>query len=336
MSKRVLVTGSAGFVGSHIVEHILANTDWEVVGIDSFRHRGDSMRVHKNLDPDRYKIFTHDLTTPISNIMSNAIGHIDYIIQNASESHVDRSIEDDSRRAFVENNVNVALTMLEYAYQVKPEKYIHVSTDEVYGPALNGHNHKEWETHLPSNPYSGSKAAQVDISISYWRTLGIPLIITETMNIIGERQDSEKFVPMLIQKIYKGEEVTIHGTEGDIGSRFYLHARNQADGLLYLLKYINPMMYEDSTDYIVKPSRYNIVGELELNNLELAQMVADIIGKPLNYKLENFHACRPGHDRRYALDGSKMNKILWKPPVPFRKSLEKIIEWTFENKEWLE
>jgi dTDP-glucose 4,6-dehydratase len=334
MSKRVLVTGSAGFVGSHIVEHILANTDWEVVGIDSFRHRGDSQRVYH--DPKRYKVFTHDLTTPISKILKKRIGHIDYIIQNASESHVDRSIEDDSRRIFVENNVNVALTMLEYAYEIKPEKYIHVSTDEVYGPAINGHNHKEWETHLPSNPYSGSKAAQVDISISYWRTLGIPLIITETMNIIGERQDTEKFVPMLIKKIIKGEEVTIHGTEGDIGSRFYLHARNQADGLLYLLKYINPMMYEDSTDYIVKPSRYNIVGELELNNLELAQMVADIIGKPLNYKLENFHACRPGHDRRYALDGSKMNKILWKPPVPFRKSLEKIIEWTFENKEWLE
>lgn len=333
MSKRVLITGSCGFVGAHIVEHILANTDWNVIGIDSFRHRGDSQRVYH--DPKRYEIFTHDLTTPISDILMNRIGHVDYIIQNASESHVDRSIEPVTRRPFVENNVNVALTMLEYAYLVKPEKYIHVSTDEVYGPAIEGHDHHEWEPHLPSNPYSGSKAAQVDISISYWRTLGIPLIITETMNLVGERQDSEKYVPMLIRKIYNDEEVTIHGTENDIGSRYYLHARNQADALLYLLKNHKPQMYYDSRNDIVKPSRFNVVGELELNNLELAQMVANIMGKTLNYKLEDFHESRPGHDRRYALHGAKMERLGWTPPVPFRKSLEKIVEWTLENKEWL-
>lgn len=334
MSKTVVVTGSCGFVGAHVVEHILANTDWNVIGIDSFRHRGDSQRVYH--DPDRYKIFTHDLSTPITNILINRIGHVDYIIQNASESHVDRSIEDATRRNFVENNVKVALTMLEFAKTVKPEKYIHISTDEVYGPAINGHDHAEWECHLPSNPYSGSKAAQVDISISYWRTYGIPLIITETMNIVGERQDKEKFVPMLIQKIYKGEEVTIHGEEGDIGSRYYLHARNQADALLFLLKNHQPQMYYDTTEELVKPDRFNIVGELELNNLELAQMVADILGKPLKYKLENFHELRPGHDRRYALDGTKMRKKGWVPPVLFRKSLENVVDWTLKHSEWLE
>lgn len=329
--KRIMVTGSAGFVGAHIVEHILSNTDWEVIGIDSFRHRGESLRVYH--DPDRYKIFTHDLSTPITDILSNKIGHIDYIINNASESHVDESIS--NPRPFVENNINIALTMLEYARKIKPEKYIHISTDEVYGPAIEGHDHKEWESHIPSNPYSGSKAAMVDLSISWWRTFNIPVIITETMNIIGERQDIRKFVPMTIKKIIHDEEVVIHGTPDNIGSRYYLHARNQADGLLYLLKHKLPFMYYDTTECLLKPDRYNIVGELELNNLELAQMIADIVGKKLKYKFVDFHSCRSGHDRRYALDGTKMKELGWTPPVPFKKSLEKMIFWTMENNEWL-
>jgi len=330
--KRILITGSAGFVGAHIVDHVLANTDWDIIGLDSFRHRGDSCRVYQ--DPERYKVFTHDLTTPISDTLITKIGHIDYIINNASESHVDRSI--DFPRPFVENNVSLALTMLEYARQIKPEKYIQISTDEVYGPALDGHNHKEWESHLPSNPYSASKAAQVDLSISYWRTYGVPLIITETMNLFAERQNVEKYVPMLIRRITRGETVEIHGTEGNIGSRFYLHARNQADGQLFLLKNKTPTIYEDSEHKIIKPDRFNIVGEMELSNLELAQMVAEIIGKPLKYELKNFHACRSGHDRRYALNGAKMAEMGWVPPVPLRQSLEKVVKWTLEHPEWLE
>ena len=333
MKKRLLVTGSAGFVGAHIVEHVLANTDWEVIGIDSFRHRGDSQRVYH--DPERYKIFTHDLTTPISNILINRIGKIDYILQNASESHVDRSIDDVTRRAFVENNYSVAVTMLEYAKIAKPEKYIHVSTDEVYGPAIEGHDHKEWEPHLPSNPYSGSKAAMVDISISYWRTYGVPLIITETMNLIGERQDSEKYIPMLIKRIYNGEEVVVHGSPNNIGSRYYLHARNQADALMYLFQNKKPTMYSDSLGDIVRPDRFNIVGDVEVNNLEMAQLIAEILGKELKYRFEDFHATRPGHDRRYGLDGTKMRELGWKAPVPFRESIERIVEWTLQHKEWL-
>lgn len=332
MKKKVLITGSAGFVGSHIVEHILKNTDWDIIGIDSFRHRGDSLRVH-GLDPERYQIITHDLSTPISKHMIHKIGHVDYIINNASLSDVDESIR--NPRQFCENNVNIALTMLEFCREIQPEKYIHVSTDEVYGPALNKYNHKEWETHLPSNPYSGSKSAMVDLSISWWRTYNIPLVITETMNIIGERQDKTKFVPMLISKINHGDKVIIHGSENSIGSRFYLHARNQADGLLFLLKNHSPKLYHDSQDDVCKPDRFNIVGEVELNNLELALMVADIMGKSLNYDFQDFHKTRPGHDRRYALDGTKMKEYGWIPPVKFYDSLKKTIEWTLEHPEWM-
>lgn len=331
MSKRILITGSAGFVGSHLVEHIMANTDWHVIGIDSFRHRGDSLRIYH--DPDRYTVYCHDLSAPISDRLIHKIGHVDYIVNMASQSHVDRSIEDPV--PFVNNNVNLTLNILEYARKIKPEKFIQISTDEVYGPALPGHNHAEWETVLPSNPYSASKAAQEAICISYWRTYSVPVIITNTMNMIGERQDTEKFVPMCINKINNEEIVDIHGNEEFIGTRYYLHARNHADALLFILKKIVPAHYLDSMETVYKPTRFNIVGEKELNNLELAQMIANILGKKLRYKLVDFHAARPGHDRRYALDGSKIKAMGWKAPIPLRESLERTVKWTLEHREWL-
>lgn len=329
--KKILITGSAGFVGSHLVEHVLANTDWNIVGLDSFRHRGDSQRITQ--DPSRYAIITHDLTTPVSDRLIHKIGPVDYIINMASESHVDRSITDPV--SFCENNFKLVLTMLEYARKIKPEVFIQISTDEVYGAALNGHNHKEWETMLPSNPYSGSKAAQEAMCISYWRTFSVPVIITNTMNMVGEKQDSEKFLPMLINKINRGEEVTIHGNTEVIGSRYYLHARNHADALIFLIKNTKPTMYSDCMDKIIVPDRYNIVGEVEIDNLSLAQMVANILNKPLRYKLEDFHSARPGHDRRYALDGTKLKEMGWKAPISFEQTLKKTIEWTLERPEWL-
>jgi dTDP-glucose 4,6-dehydratase len=332
MTKKVLITGSAGFVGSHLVQHILANTDWNIVGIDSFRHRGDSLRILQ--DKSRYEIYTHDLTAPISDRMIKKIGQVDYIINVASESHVDRSITNPVE--FCENNFKLILTMLEYARKIQPEIFIQISTDEVYGAALENYNHKEWETHLPSNPYSGSKSAQEAMCISYWRTYGVPVVITNTMNMIGEGQDAEKFLPMLIQKIYRGEQVTIHGNDSCIGSRYYLHARNHADALLFLIRNTTPTRYSDNISTIIKPDRYNIVGEKEINNLELAQIVAKILNKELKYKLEDFHHTRPGHDRRYALDGSKLKKMGWKAPISFEDTLKKTIEWTLERPEWLE
>lgn len=329
--KTVVLTGSAGFVGAHVVEHLLVNTDWRIVGLDSFRHRGDSMRVYH--DPKRYVVYTHDLTNPISDRLIKKIGPVDYIINMASDSHVDRSITDPV--PFCENNVKLALTMLDYARKIKPEMFIQISTDEVYGPALNHVLHKEWSTILPSNPYSASKASQENLCISFWRSYNVPVILTNTMNIFGERQDREKFIPMTIAKICKGEIVTIHGSENNIGSRFYLHARNQSDALLFIMRNVKPTMYYDNINEIIKPDRFNIVGDIELNNLELAQMIADILKKQLHYKLEDFHHTRPGHDRRYALDGSKLKNLGWIAPVSFHKSLEKTVLWTVEHPEWM-
>lgn len=326
--KTVLITGSAGFVGKHLVDHFVEK-GFRVVGLDSFRHRGDSLRVTNQA----YTVYCHDLTAPISDRLIQQIGSVDYIINAASESHVDRSITEPV--PFVENNVKLVLNILEYARTVKPKIFFQVSTDEVYGPAPEGILHAEWSPILPSNPYAASKAAQEAVAISYWRTYGVPVVITNTMNMFGEMQDKEKYIPMLISRIMRNQIVTVHGTPDYIGKRFYLHARNFADALHYLINFdgIMPILYEDLRSD--RPDRFNVVGEQELDNLQLAQKVAKLLGKELKYELVDFHSCRPGHDRRYALDGSKMKSYGWQIPVHLDEALERTIKWTLENQVWL-
>lgn len=321
----VLITGIAGFVGSHLAEHIAANTDWRIVGLASFRHRGDPLRLESVPEAE---IFHADLTAPISPRLIDRIDAVDYIVNAAAESHVERSIAEPW--PFIENNVALALSMLEYARIVKPKAFVQVSTDEVYGPAPKGVNHAEWSPILPSNPYAASKAAQEAIAISYWRTYGVPVVLTNTMNNFGERQDPEKYIPTIIRSVRDQASLTVHGRPGLIGSRFYLHARNHADAILYLLG-LPPAMYPDAA----MPDRYHVRGEQEVDNLELAERIAAMVGKPLRYELVDFHSARPGHDLRYALDDAKLTNLGWTPPVPFEASLAKMVHWTLEHPEWL-
>jgi len=137
----------------------------------------------------------------------------------------------------------------------------------------------------------------------------------------------------LISKINRGETVTVHGSEGNIGSRFYLHARNAASAVLYILQNTKPNLYNEGENLV--PDRYNIVGDLEIDNLTMANMIADIMNKPLKYELVDFHMGRPGHDRRYALDGQKLRSLGWKAPVEFQDSLRKYIDWTLNNPDWI-
>lgn len=339
MKNKVLITGVGGFVGHHTAEHFLKNTDFDIVGIDSWKHRGDGLRLrHLVQDPawrERLKIYTHDLTSPISPRLMEEVGQVDFVLNIASESHVDRSISDPV--PFVTNNVALALNMAEYCRVLKPKMFVHCSTDEVFGPAFVGHDHKEHELHLPSNPYSASKAAQEDILFSYWRCYGIPYVRTNCMNMIGERQDIEKFIPLCVSKIAKGETIHIHGGPSGIGSRMYLHARNLADAWLFLLRSTDASLYSAQIDGVQMPDAYNIVGEKEMTNLEVASFIADVMGKKLDYDLVDFHSARPGHDRRYALDGSKIRELGWRPPVSLEKSFEKLILWTLkpENRLWM-
>jgi dTDP-glucose 4,6-dehydratase len=343
--KRLLLTGAAGFVGHHTLAHLLKTTDWEVVVTDSFRHFGTSSRLRAVFEElpqyrNRVKVVTHDLSAPIDQVTASEIGEVNYIINMASNSHVDRSISDP--RPFVENNVALQLTMLEFARTlIDLEVFLHISTDEVYGPAPIGQDHEEWSEIVPSNPYSASKAAQEALAISYWRTYDIPIIISNTMNIIGERQDVEKFVPLSIARLLKGEQVPVHAKESNgswvAGSRFYLHARNQADALKFILteRSTQTLRYSEG---VLKPERFNVRGEVEIHNDDMVNLIAELMGfekSKSHVKYVNVEGTRPGHDLRYALTGTKLFGMGWKPPVPLRESLDRTIRWTRANPEWL-
>jgi dTDP-glucose 4,6-dehydratase len=335
--KRIILTGIGGSIGCHFFAHIMKNTDWHVIGIDSFRHKGltDRINVMLNDHPDwreRLTMITHDLIAPFSPQMIESMGKIDYVINMASLSDVYASIKDPV--PFIQNNVNLVINMLEMARVVKPETFIQISTDEVYGPTDGKHGLKEWSPILPSNPYAASKACQEAIAISYWRTYGVPVIITNTMNNLGQLQQSDKF-PVMIQKaIAQGKEIEIHAEpNGEIGSRSYIHSRNFADAVLYIIKNTNPHMHESLS--LDMPDRYNIAGDKQLNNLELAQLIAKLMGKELKYKIVDSTINRPGHDPHYNLDDTKLRELGWNPPVPFEEALLDTVQWQAEHSEWI-
>lgn len=337
MNKRVLLTGISGGIAIHTLSHIMHNTDWEVVGIDSFEHKGLSDRLHEVIKdhPDwngRWSVITHDLTSPFSEMTRKKIGHVDYIINMASLSDVEES--NINPVPFVKNNISLVLNVLEYAREVKPQAFIQISTDEVYGPTEGKNDgYTEWDAKMPSNPYAGSKSAQEELCIAWWRAYGVPLIITNTMNNFGEMQSASKYPVIIQKKIALDEEITIHGDENGIGSRSYIHSRNFSDAIIFILKNTTPHLHQSSV--IDKPDRYHIAGDKQVDNLELAQMIAHIMKKELKYKIVDFHKTRPGHDKHYGLNDSKIKVLGWKSPVSFEESLKNTVEWQMDNDNWI-
>lgn len=335
MSKRILITGGTGFTGSHFVEGILKETDWEVVILDGFNYAADPNRLLDmdtwNKNGDRVKFVWWDIRSELNFSIEKEIGDIDYLLHLAAETHVDRSIT--SPRGFVLTNVLGTLHMLEYI-KVRPvKKFIYFSTDEVFGPTPGIENFTETARHAPGNPYAATKAGAEDLCVAYANTYKLPIIITNTMNIFGCRQHPEKFVPLVISKVLRGEKVSIHASPdlSKAGSRFYLHARNALKAIHFILENTNEFL--DIKD--PAKGRFNIVGDRELDNLELAQMIADIIGKPLIHEMVNFHESRPGHDLRYGLDGSKLRDSGFEFPQTFEDSLKSTIKWSLRNKKWI-
>ena len=347
MPKTLLLTGVSGSIGCHFLAHIMHNTDWNIVGVSSFRHKGEADRINGMLDnhqdwKPRYKHITHDLIGPFSERTKEKIGKVDIIINLASLSDVEASIKDPV--TFIQNNVWIVLNVLEYARDVwglrdgntKPPKdavFIQFSTDEVYGPCEDGHRFEEWSPILPSNPYSASKAAQEATAISYWRTYGVPVIITNTVNNFGEYQQASKFPVIVQKKVNNDEVVPIHGKEGEQGTRYYMHSRNAADAVLFILKNTTPYMHQSNA--VDRLDRYNITSDDRKTNLEMAQAVAEAMGKELKYEYVDHHSTRPGHDRHYSLSGEKLKNLGWKQPVSFQESLKNTVEFQAEHSEWL-
>jgi len=330
LSKSILISGGCGFISSHLVDHLLENTDWTITVLDGLTYAGDPARLYESakFDRARVRILWHDLNAPIMDTLIRRIGGVDAVVNMASNSHIDKSIADPV--PFVKNNVNIALHMLEYARAVSPDVFVQVGTDEEYGSIEpDGVPYKEWAPINPSNPYSASKAAMVAVAIAYWRTYGVPAIIVEPMNNFGERQDREKFIPKCVRTVLAGEEMVLHGTPDNIGSRYYLHARNTADAILFLLR--RPVSAYPKTD---RPDRYNIVGDRRVDNLEMAQRIAKILDRPLRYRFDHSPRSRPGHDLHYGLDGAKLAALGWQPPVDFDTSLERTVKWMQSNQHW--
>lgn len=337
---RLLLTGASGFVGSTVLAHVLDETDWQVSCPVSYRHHGDGARINAVLNSRPYArarvdVIPHDLALPITPLLAEKIGPVDYVWNIASESHVDRSLSDPV--PFVRNNVELQLNMLEYARRVKPRVFMQMSTDEVFGPAGGDYRHHEWDSIRPSNPYAASKAAQEALAYSYWRALGVPLIVTNTMNLLAPApQASEKFIPKIARAIYCGEKLTVHASpDGVSGSRCWVDARDFAAAWLWLTRHFDGD--ERLTYYPTMPDgplRYNVVGD-EATNLEVAQRMAKAAGRELNYELVDYHGQRPGHDHRYALDGSKLAELGWPGPRPLGETLADIVKWYANNPQWL-
>ncbi len=330
--ERILITGASGFVGSHLVEHIMKTTDWEVVAMVKMDRTGDLNRLQEVLEdhPDwmeRVVVVRHDLNDSLGSVHKH-VGEVDYIAHLAACSHVDYSIEEPVE--VFSNNARSSVQALEYARKFQPnlKKFLYFSTDEVYGPAPEGYDFTEEDRLFPSNPYSAGKAAGEMITIAYGVTYGLPYLITNTMNIFGERQDPEKLIPKCMQFINEGKPMTIHGTPGNIGKRHWLHARNAADATVFLLK----------SDVVNE--KVHIVGDIELDNLQIFTMIAKAMGKDKveegkDFVYVDFHSTRPGHDSRYAMSGKKLASLGWVPPVGFEESLEKTVKWTMERKNWI-
>lgn len=322
---RVLITGGCGFVGHHFVEHFLKNTLADIVILDRLSYASNGFQRLRDIrayDDARVTVVAADFTQPISPGVKREIGSIDYIIHIGAESHVDTSIADPL--PFVRSNVEGTKNMLDLAYEIQPKTFFYFSTDEVFGPAPSGIAYTEDDPHNPSNPYAATKSGGEMLVKAYRNTYNLPCVITRTMNIIGERQHPEKFVPKVINAVRAGETVYIHGdTDGTPGSRFYIHARNVADGYLHLIR-------NDIVD-----GEYHITGEKEMDNLTLAQLIAQTLDAELTYEIVDFHAQRPGHDLRYALSGQKMKEIGWAPPHTLEKSLTDTVLWSVAHPAWL-
>ena len=237
---------------------------------------------------------------------------------------------------FVLDNVVATCNILEFARLQKDnlERFIYFSTDEVFGPAPNGIKYKENDRYNSTNPYSATKAGGEELAVAYENTYGLPIYITHTMNVFGERQHPEKYIPMCIKRIRDGETVTIHSdsTKTIPGSRHYIHAEDVASAILFLLNYEGNF---EPTWGNAKCPKFNIVGAEELDNLELAQIIAEAQGKELNYELVDFHSSRPGHDLRYALDGDKMRELGWVPAKSVRERIAEVTNWTLKNERWI-
>lgn len=321
MSRRLLITGAAGFIGSNFARFLLETTDYSVTSLDRLDEAGSLERLAglKSRYPTRLECVWHDLRAPISPWLLRG-REFGAIVHMAAGSHVDRSVRDPV--GFVMDNVVGTANLLEYARHQQPGvKVLYFSTDEVFGPAGPGEVFDESARFNPENPYAASKAGGEALCPAYAAQYGMPIVVTHCSNAYGPNQHPEKFVPLCIDRIQRGETIQIHARGGIVSSRLYIHVDDVSRATLTVLERGGVIC--DSTS-----GRYNIRAMAELSNLYVAQTIASQLGQPLRYELVENPPNRPKPDLRYALSDAKLRALGWEPTVDFETGLAALLGGT--------
>jgi dTDP-glucose 4,6-dehydratase len=312
---RILVTGGAGFIGSHLVRHLLAGEEHQVVNLDALRYSGNLDNL-KDLDGHpRYRFVHGDICDAA--LVDRAVREerIEAVVNCAAETHVDRSIIEPS--GFVRTDVVGTSVLLEAARVCGVTRFVQVSTDEVYGDVPSGRS-KESDPLAPRSPYSASKAGADLLALSYFTTYGFPVMVTRGSNTFGPNQYPEKFIPLFVTNALEDQPLPLYGD--GLQQRDWLYVQDHCEGIALVLWKGEP------------GQAYNVgVGE-ERPNREVAEAILGLLGKPRS--LVRHVTDRPGHDRRYALDCGKIAKLGWSPRFPFGEALKATVAWYRGNAWW--
>jgi dTDP-glucose 4,6-dehydratase len=312
---RVLVTGGAGFIGSNFVRYALAShSNWHVTTLDKLTYAGRLENLQGPLDDPRHTFVKGDIADPA--VAAPLVKYSDIVVHFAAETHVDRSLM--SAGEFITTDVHGTFVLLEAAREARGlRRFVQISTDEVYGSVPEGAS-RETDEIRPRNPYAASKAGADRLAYSYWATYGVPVVITRASNNYGPFHFPEKVIPLFITNAIDDRPVPLYGD--GLQERDWLHVSDHCRAVDLLI------------DAGTAGEVYNVGGGNPVTNIDLTKRILELVGKPES--LIRRVADRLGHDRRYALDTSKLHGLGWRPQVPFAAGLRDTIAWYLQNEWW--